>query len=246
MKISVITVCYNSQATIRDTIESVLSQDYSNVEYVIVDGGSSDSTLQIISEYSSRIAIIISEPDKGIYDALNKGLNVATGDFVGFMHSDDTYADSGVLSRIAESAAGFDAVYGDLDYVSQNDSEKVIRHWRSRDYDTRLLKQGWMPAHPTLYIRRNIYEELGGFDLSFKIAADYDSILRYFSQPGFRARYLPETLVKMKLGGISNGSLKGIVQKTKEDMKALQKNGVSFPWLVIALKNISKVKQFLR
>lgn len=246
MKLSVITACFNSQSTIRETLESVIGQDYSDVEYIVVDGGSSDATLDIINEYKKSITTLISEPDAGIYDALNKGINAATGDLVGFMHSDDTFANSGVLTAIAKSAAGYDAVYGDLDYVSQDNPDKVIRHWRSREFTPTLLRRGWMPAHPSLYLRRNVYMELGGFDLEFRIAADYESILRYFSQPGFKAKYLPETMVKMKLGGASNGSLKGVIRKTREDMAALRKHRIANPWIVLALKNISKVPQFLK
>lgn len=244
MKISVITACFNSENTIRDAIESVLSQDYEEVEYIVVDGASTDGTLKIINDYSERISRIISEPDKGIYDALNKGIEVATGDLVGFLHSDDLFADDTVLRLVAESAEGEDAVYGDLNYVSARDTAHIVRRWKSKNFTPELLEQGWMPPHPSLYLRRNIYRDLGGFDLSFQIASDYESILRYFSQPGFKARYIPQVLVAMRLGGVSNGTLHGILRKMREDYAALRKNNISSPFGALVWKNFSKIPQF--
>ncbi|MBC7193709.1 glycosyltransferase family 2 protein [Marinobacter sp.] len=252
MKISVITACFNSKATIRDAIESVLSQDHNDVEYILVDGASTDNTMAIVGEYRDRISQVISEPDSGIYDALNKGIRSATGDLVGFLHSDDLFAHSSVLSHIAAQASsnngqlGCDAVYGDLNYVSSGDTSRVVRRWTSRPFQRELLSRGWMPPHPTLYLKREIYESLGGFDLDYRIAADYESILRYFSQPGFSAEYLPETLITMRLGGASNGTLSGILRKSREDYSALRKNRIPYPWLALAWKNLSKLPQFLK
>lgn len=245
LKISLITACFNSESTIRHTLESVQAQSYRNVEYIVVDGGSSDRTLSILQDYRNSISTLISGPDKGIYDALNKGIAAATGDYIGFMHSDDTFAHNQVLTRIADNAEGYDAVYGDLDYVSLANPDRVVRHWRSKAFSPMLLKRGWMPAHPTLYMRKALYDEFGGFDLDFKISADYESILRYFSIPGFSALYLPETLVRMKLGGASNGSLKSLVRKTREDYFALRRNNIHFASIAVAWKNISKLRQFV-
>lgn len=254
MKISVITACYNSEATIRDAIESVLSQTWADLEYIVVDGASTDSTMEIVGGYGSRISQVISEPDRGIYDALNKGIHAATGDLLGFLHSDDLFVHASVLSNIA-SAAGSDersgelacdAIYGDLNYVSANDTSKVVRRWNSRMFSPELLSTGWMPPHPTLYLKREIYRELGGFDLSYRIAADYESILRYFSQPEFQPRYIPETLVTMRLGGASNGSISGILRKSREDFRALRKNSIPHPLRALAWKNLSKLPQFFK
>lgn len=254
MKISVITACYNSEATIRDAIESVLSQTWNDIEYIVVDGASTDGTMGIVREYGDRISQVVSEPDKGIYDALNKGVQTATGDLVGFLHSDDLFASASVLSRIASDAGDgdgrgelvCDAVYGDLNYVSASDTSKVVRRWTSRPFSTELLSRGWMPPHPTLYLKREIYRELGGFDLSYRIAADYESILRYFSQPALKPLYIPETLVTMRLGGVSNGSFSGILRKSREDLRALRKNSISHPLKALAWKNLSKLPQFFR
>jgi glycosyltransferase len=254
MKISVITACFNSEATIRDAIESVLSQTWEDVEYILVDGASTDGTMDIVREYGGRISQVISEPDKGIYDALNKGINAATGDLVGFLHSDDLFANSSVLSCIASKAGdgdpqeslSCDAVYGDLNYVSASDTSRVVRRWISRPFTPELLSRGWMPAHPTLYLKREVYRELGGFDLSYRIAADYESILRYFSKPGFKACYIQETLITMRLGGASNGSVSSILRKSREDFRALRKNSIPHPLIALAWKNFSKLPQFFK
>lgn len=251
-RITVVTACYNSEATIRDAIESVLSQTFSDVEYIVVDGASADNTLAIVREYGSRIAQVISEPDKGIYDALNKGIHAATGDLVGFLHSDDLFSHSSVLSRIASEAGNSeghgelvcDAVYGDLNYVSAADTSKVVRRWTSCRFTPALLSRGWMPPHPTLYLKRDIYRELGGFDLCYRIAADYESILRYFSGEDFTPRYIPETLITMRLGGASNGTISGILRKSREDYSALRKNSIPHPLKALAWKNLSKLPQF--
>ena len=187
----------------------------------------------------------MSEPDKGIYDALNKGLVRATGDVVGLMHSDDFFADDHVLKRVAETFADplVDAAYGDLDYVAKDDTSRIIRRWRSGEYNAAKLARGWMPPHPTLYLRRSVIERLGGYDTRYKIAADYDAILRYFGQGQIRAVYIPHVLVKMRVGGESNRSLAKIWLKTREDYSALRRNGVGGVG-AIAWKNLRKLDQF--
>ena len=244
MKISIITATYNSDKTLRETLESVINQTFENIEYIVIDGASSDGTLKLIKEYSSRIDRLISEPDSGIYDALNKGIKLASGDFVGFIHSDDAFTNNKVIEKVAELASDADAVYGNLNYVDAKNPEKIIRRWKSCEFSPSLIKKGWMPAHPTLYLRKGIYDNLGGFDLNFKIAADYESILRYFSTPGIRVKFLDEVLVNMKLGGASNRSLQSIFTKTNEDYRALIKNQIPRPMLTLARKNISKLSQF--
>lgn len=245
LKISVVTVCFNSESTIGHTIRSVNEQTYPNVEHVFIDGASKDGTLDIISESSLVDKVVVSEPDKGIYDALNKGIAAARGDVVGFLHADDFYADADVLTKIASTFEGeaVDACYADLHYVSQDSEERLIRHWKTSEFSPARLKRGWMPPHPTLYIRPAWYQKIGGFDTSYRIAADYYSMLQLFSDPSFNASYIPEVLVKMRVGGASNRSLKNILQKSCEDYDALRRTGVGGVGTLLA-KNFRKVGQF--
>jgi len=246
MKVSVITSVYNNKETIEDAIKSVLSQTYENIEYVVVDGGSSDGTLDIIEKYKDQIDVLVSEPDKGIYDGLNKGLDLATGDIVAFLHSDDLYADEHTIEHVASvfEKEDVDGVYGDLIYTPKEDTSKVLRYWKSKDFHPDLLKQGWMPAHPTFFLKKEIYDKYGKFDLSFKIAGDYDFMLRVLSK-GIKVKYLPEVIYKMRVGGESNKSLKNIILKSKEDLRALSKNNVGGLYTLL-IKNLSKVSQFFR
>lgn len=245
IKISLITAAYNSHSTIVNALESVFCQTYSNVELIVIDGGSTDGTLEILQRYADKISIFVSEPDNGIYDALNKGIRYASGDVVGFLHADDLLADSHVLSRIA---AGFSnhnvsAVYGDLQYVFKDDPSRIIRYWKAGEFNQRKLSFGWMPPHPTLYVRRSLFEKVGSFDTHYRIAADYEFILRLFSLPGFNPLYIPEVFVKMRMGGASNRSFSNILRKSYEDWNALRKNRVGGLGALIC-KNISKVRQF--
>ena len=202
MKISIITVCYNSVATVSGAVESVLHQQGVEVEYIIVDGGSTDGTVECLKEYGAAISSLTSEPDRGIYDAMNKGIARATGDVVGLLNSDDFYASDGVLARVAElfDRDGVDAVYGDLHYVSQDDDSKVVRDWRSGPLPQALFSQGWHPPHPSFFVRRSVYDALGSFDLRFDIAADYEFMLRVLEKNKVSCAYLPEVLVKMRMG----------------------------------------------
>lgn len=245
MKISVITATWNSALTIMDTIKSLNAQDYSDIEYIIIDGASTDATLDIVNLYGHRVTAIVSEQDKGIYDALNKGIALATGDVVGFLHSDDLFADDRVLSRIAEEfcKGPTGAVYGDLNYVSKYDTTKIIRRWISGSFKRGRFRNGWMPPHPTFYMRREHYLSLGSFDLKFSIAADYDSMLRYLWTNNISAAYIPRVLVNMRVGGKSNGSLVNIFSKTREDRVAMIENGIS-PIRGLLFKNLSKIQQF--
>ena len=246
VKVSVVTACYNSAETIETTIRSVHSQSYGNIEHVFVDGGSTDGTLNVISSGARHLHYVLSEPDNGIYDALNKGIARATGDVVGFLHADDFYTSDDVVERIAECFARSEvqAVYGDLQYVSQADTEKVIRTWDTKAYSPGRLQRGWMPPHPTLYVRKEWYERIGGFNTQYRIAADYLSMLQFFSNPDFNAVYLPQVLVKMRLGGASNRSLKNIIQKSREDYTALKSTGVGGLSTLIS-KNLRKIGQFI-
>lgn len=251
LKISIITAVFNRADSIADALRSVQAQRWHNVQHVVVDGASTDGTLQVLQaclDPPTRVgyqALWASEPDRGIYDALNKGLARATGDVIGLMHSDDFFADNEVLASVAAAFANtaVDAVYGDLDYVAKADTQRIIRRWRSGDYTPAKLAHGWMPPHPTLFLRRSVIERWGGFDTSFRIAADYDAILRYFGQGKIRPVYIPRVLVKMRLGGESNRSLGRIWLKTREDYTALRKNGVGGLGALV-WKNVGKLGQF--
>lgn len=247
MKISVITAVYNNQATLADALDSILAQDYRNTELIVVDGASTDGTLEVIQRYAGQLAQIVSEPDRGIYDALNKGIRLATGDIVGFLHSDDIFADNQVLTRIAAALANpsVDACYGDLCYVRQDKPERVVRYWRAGRYHPRLLARGWMPPHPTFYARRELYERFGGFDLNYRIAADYDCLLRFLGKGHIHCAYIPEVLVHMRLGGISNRSLPNLLRKSREDYRALRQNQID-GFSALLLKNLRKVPQFFK
>jgi glycosyltransferase len=247
VKISVITVVFNSCETIAAALDSVLAQTDVEYELVVIDGASSDGTLEVLNRYTDRIAVLVSEPDHGIYDALNKGIQRASGDVVGFLHSDDQFADTGVLSRIAKAFTNSNiaAVYGDLLYVRKDAPDQVVRYWRAGDFSRRQLGWGWMPPHPTLYVRREVYEKNGLFDTSFRIAADYDFILRLLSGKRVGVRYIPEVMVKMRVGGTSNRSLRSIMRKSNEDLRALRRNRVG-GFGALIWKNLSKLPQFLR
>lgn len=242
--ISVITATYNCASTIGACLDSLASQTWAHREHVVVDGASHDGTTALLEARRNSLARLVSEPDRGIYDALNKGLGLAQGDVIGFLHADDTYADIRVLERIAGAFAdpAVGAVYGDLDYVWNARPDRIARSWRSRPFEPALLKAGWMPPHPTLYVRRAFYERVGGFDLRYRIAADYHSILRLFSEPDLHPVHLPQVLVRMRTGGASNRSLGNVIRKSREDLDVLRRTGHGGV-LTLLRKNLSKVGQ---
>jgi len=246
IKISVVTAVFNGEKTIAHAIESVLGQTHPAVESVVIDGASRDATLSILESYRPRLGKLISEPDDGIYDALNKGIRHATGDVIGFLHADDLFENDGVLGKVAAAFAdpNIDAVYGDLVYVRDDNVERIIRYWKSGRYDQAALSKGWMPPHPTFYVRRAVYERLGGFDPRYQIAADYDTVLRFLAVGKIRAVYIPEVLVRMRVGGVSNRSLRTILRKSTEDLRVLRTNRVGGIGALI-WKNFSKLPQFL-
>ena len=247
MKISIVTAVYNSEATVGEAIASVAAQTYPHVEHIIIEGRSTDRSLDAVEAARHARMRVISEADNGIYDALNKGIAASTGDIVGFLHSDDSLAHADVLSRIADAfrPSEIEAVFSDLDYVSRHDTGRVIRHWATGPFNPARLKQGWMPAHPTLYLRRAVYERLGGYDATFAIAADYDFILRYFTREPGASVYIPEVVYKMRMGGASNRDLARIRRKMAEDYRALRRNKVGgVPTLL--MKNMSKLRQFVQ
>jgi glycosyltransferase involved in cell wall biosynthesis len=245
LKISVVTAVFNKHDTVAGALDSLFSQTYSGVESVVIDGGSSDGTLAVLEKYRDRVAVLVSEPDGGIYDALNKGIARSSGDVIGFLHADDVLADAQVLQRIATAFEDpqVDAVYADLKYVKHDDVNRQVRYWRSREFTPALLRRGWMPPHPTFYVRRAVYEKMGGFDTRYRIAADYDSILRFFGSKNFFSCYIPHVLVLMRTGGASNRSLRNIIIKSREDYSALRRNRVG-GLLTLVSKNLSKLGQF--
>ena len=246
MKISVITAVHNRADTIADAVTSLQAQSYASFEHLVVDGGSTDGTLEVLARIEDPRMSVISEPDEGIYDAINKGLAAASGEVIGLMHADDVYASPQVLENVAGALANPDseAVYGDLEYVSARDPDRIIRHWRASEFAPGKLRRGWMPPHPTLYVRRSVIDRWGGYDTSYRIAADYDAVLRWFGQGQVRAAYIPEVLVRMRMGGESNRSLGNIVRKSREDYRALKTNRVGGLG-TLALKNLGKMRQFL-
>lgn len=247
MKVSIITVCLNSEDAIKNTIESVISQNYNNIEYIVVDGGSTDETLDIIKDFKNNITKLISESDRGIYDAMNKGIKLATGDIIGFLNSDDTYTNEGIISKVAQviQANNVDCCYGDLEYVSENNSQKVIRRWKSAPYQNKAFKTGWHPPHPTFFAKKNAFNEYGGFDLSYNIGADYELMLRFLQRYSLKTEYIPQVLVRMRSGGISNKNLYQIIKANIECYRAWKKNGLKVSPLTILRKPFSKISQFI-
>jgi glycosyltransferase involved in cell wall biosynthesis len=245
LKISIITVCYNSAETIADTIASVASQEYSDREHIVVDGASRDGTVDIVKNAPS-VTRYISESDKGIYDAMNKGLALATGDVIGLLNADDFYADVTVLSQVAEVFKDplVQACYADLIYVDQQDTLRVIRYWKSRDFKLGLFKQGWMPPHPTFFVRKAVYEKLGCFDLQFPRQADFELTMRFLEIHQIESRYIPRIWVKMRMGGASNNSIKGVIKGNLEAYSACKKHQLSVSPLFIVKKVLSRIPQF--
>ena len=249
MKISIVTVCYNSEQTIGDTLRSVRQQNYGDIEHIIVDGLSVDRTLAVVAADGAHVRKVVSEKDSGIYDAMNKGIALATGDVIGFINADDFYPSPDVLAVVAAAfeSSGADCCYGDLCYVKQDDVSKIVRYWRSKPFASGMFGRGWCPPHPTFFARREVYTRLGGFDLSFKIAADFELMARYLDGAHISSHYIPKVLVKMRLGGTTNRSLINIFKQNMEIRRALSKIG-QYSSLVSFLFNkiIIRALQFVR
>ncbi|WP_430815583.1 glycosyltransferase family 2 protein [Carboxylicivirga sp. RSCT41] len=246
-KITIITVTYNCENTLPDTIQSVNQQSRRDeIEYIIIDGQSTDNTLEVIKNNESGIDKWISEADKGIYDAMNKGLKMASGEWVGFLHADDMFYNEHVVESIIEaiSSGDYNACYGNLNYIQETPPHNIVRYWKSQTYSSKLLKRGWMPAHPTVYIKNELIQKLGYFNTNYKISADYDYMLRLFSNPNTDSLFIDKTIVNMRLGGVSNNSLKNIIRKSKEDYHTLRTNKVGGLYALF-VKNFSKLFQFL-
>lgn len=247
MRISIITATFNSEKTLYDTLISLENQNYHDIEYIIVDGMSKDDTIKLVKTTCTKVTKIICESDKGIYDALNKGINAASGDVIGFLHSDDLLAYDGAIADIVDTfqKTGCDAVYGDLEYVSQHDTSKRIRLWKSGAFSRVKMQLGWMPPHPSFYMKRSCYKSFGNFSLNYRISADYDSLLRYILLNKVAMAYLPKVLVKMRVGGISNRSVFSMFRKSMEDIRVMKENRIIWP-LALAYKNLSKLPQFIK
>lgn len=245
--VTIITATFNSAKTIRDTLEAVASQDYPHIEHIIVDGLSSDDTLQIVSEYP-HVRKVISEKDKGIYDAMNKGLAAATGDIVGLLNSDDFYVSGNVIRKVVEhmTAEKTQALYGDLVYVHPDHTHKVLRTWIAGIWQRRKFLYGWMPPHPTFFVRREVYERLGKFNIELKSAADYELMLRFLYKAAISVSYLPEVMVKMRSGGMSNATWRNRINANREDRKAWRVNQLQPYFFTTWLKPLRKINQFVQ
>lgn len=248
MKISIITVSYNSAKTIEDTIQCVLNQTYADIEYIVVDGASKDATPAIIDRHKDRISKVIIEPDYGIYDAMNKGIRSATGDVIGFLNADDNYVGNKVIERVAQAFIQTDAdsVYGDLCYVSEDDTNNVIRFWRAGKCTEKSFLNGWMPPHPTFFVRRSVLEKYGIFDPTFRFAGDYELILRLLYKHRISTHYLPYCMVKMRIGGAGNRWMENRLIANLEDRLAWKKNNLSPRPYTTFLKPLRKVLQYVR
>jgi glycosyltransferase involved in cell wall biosynthesis len=247
MKISIITVSYNSAATIEQTILSVVEQTYANIEYIVIDAQSSDGTLAIIEKYKDRISKVVSEKDNGLYDALNKGIDLASGDVIGILHSDDFYLNNQVIKKYADlfSKENCDAVYSDLYYVDKFNTDQIVRKWKSGNFSSKLFVNGWMPPHPTFFVKKQIYNQYGKFNLDFKTAADYELMLRFIEKNKIKLTYLPEYTIKMRVGGKSNVSLQNRIKANREDRRAWKVNGLRPRLYTLFLKPLRKIFQFI-
>lgn len=246
MKVSLITVTYNSDKYLEDCFRSVAKQNYNNIEHIIIDGGSTDDTISIIKRYEDRISAWISEKDNGMYDALNKGMKMATGDVIGILNSDDMLASADVISVIAETFMKnkIDSLFGDLVYVDATDTQKILRFWKGFPYKRTRFNYGWMPAHPTFYVRRAVVEQLGGYETHYITAADFELMTRYLYRYRISSHYLPKLIVKMRVGGQSNSNLYGRLRANRRDYLAMKINNIPFPLVASVLKPLIKIPQY--
>ncbi|MDA8127770.1 MAG: glycosyltransferase family 2 protein [Betaproteobacteria bacterium] len=247
MKISVITVAFNAARTIAHTLESVAAQTHPDIEHIVVDGASTDGTLDVIRRHGAHAAQVISEPDEGIYDAMNKGLRLATGEVIGFLNADDVYADAGVLRRVSVimEAESLDALFGDAEFVSPARPDRPLRRYRSRRFRPERIAWGWMPAHPTLFLRRQVYERFGHFRTDYRIAGDFELVARMFHAGSLNYRHVPEVLVRMRTGGVSTGGWRNTVLLNWEVLRACRENGIPTSLPKILSKYPAKLLEFI-
>ncbi len=248
MKITVITVAFNAQHTIGETLESVAAQMHPDIEHIVVDGASTDGTLAVIERHAQRISRLVSEPDHGIYDAMNKGLRLATGGIIGFLNADDVYVDPSVLARVSANmeAEGLDALFGDAEFVSAEQPDLPLRRYRSERFRPGRIAWGWMPAHPTLFLRRELYERFGLFRTDYRIAGDFELVARMFHGDTLKYRHLPEVLVRMRTGGVSTGGWRNTLLLNREVLRACRENGISTSLPKILSKYPAKLLEFIR
>jgi glycosyltransferase len=247
VKITIVTAVLNSKDFIEECIQSVLHQTHKNIEHIVIDGGSTDGTLETIKKYQSGIAKLVSERDDGIYDAMNKGIRLATGEVIGILNADDFYPDSGILEKVAQvfESEDIESCYGDLEYVDAVDIGKVVRYWRSGPCDIRKFYFGWMPPHPTFFVRRSVYRQYGLFNLSLGSAADYELMLRFLVKYRVTTAYIPDVIVKMRTGGVSNASVRNRIRANRMDREAWRINGLKpYPWTLL-FKPLRKVHQYI-
>ena len=245
MKVTIITVVFNNAATISDAIDSVLNQTYKDIEYIIIDGKSTDGTLETINNYGKQITKVVSEEDSGIYDAMNKGLSIASGEIIGFINADDMLHNNQCIEKIVNKFnREIDAVYGDKIYVDRNDATKLLRYWKAGNFNKQKYKYGWMTPHLSTYFKKRIYDEFGVFDRRFKIAADYELMLRFLYKNNIKVRYIPEVIATMRAGGVSNSSLLNIIISNYEVYRSWKVNGLSVSPMIMIIKPLSKLKQF--
>lgn len=248
MKISIVTVSFNSAKTIARTLHSVASQTWLDVEHIVIDGASTDGTMAVIDRYRVGLAKVVSEPDSGIYDAMNKGVGLATGDVVAFLNADDFYKDADVLARVAGvmQSEQLDALYGDVEFLRAGQQEVVVRRYNSGRFTAGRLGWGWMPAHPALFVRRALFERYGMFCTDYRIAGDFEFVARVFTQPGLRHRHLPESLVRMQMGGASTSGWRATLQLNREMMRACRVNAIPTNWFKLLLRYPLKALEFFR
>jgi glycosyltransferase involved in cell wall biosynthesis len=248
MKISIITVCFNAADTVAETLRSVAAQTYPEVEHIVVDGGSTDGTLECIATHGRHLAHFLSEPDRGIYDAMNKGIRLASGEIVGILNADDVYADDKVLSRVAAAMkkGSLDALYGDVEFFAPGNPAATVRRYSSRRFSPGRLAWGWMPAHPTLFVRRELFERYGLYRIDFRIAGDYELVARIFKSGDIAYRYLPEVLVRMSTGGVSTGGWRNTLLLNREVLRACRENGIRTNLLKLMSKYPLKALEFVR
>lgn len=246
MKISIITVVFNNEKTIEDTILAVAAQTHPDIEHIVVDGASTDGTMDVVRRHRGKIAKLVSEPDEGIFDAMNKGIRLATGEVIAFLNADDIYADNTVLEQVASVFfdPSVDACYANLVYVDPVDLNKVVRFWKSQEFKPGLFQKGWVPAHPTFFARKKVYQQHGNYDVSLKLAADYELMLRFLEKFKVKSVYIPRVFVKMRTGGVSNNSIRNILQQNIEIYRACKKNGVPVSPFFVFTKIFSKLSQF--
>jgi len=245
MKVSIITVCFNSEATIEDTLKSVALQTYSNIEYIVIDGLSKDGTNEIVERYSGIVSVHMSEKDDGLYDAMNKGIQLATGDVIGVLNSDDIFSNETIIQEVVDNIQNIDCVYADIGFYKEHDLDKKVRHYSSSGFSLSKLSRGIMPAHPSLYVRSECYAKAGIYSIDYMIASDFDMVIRLFSLPNFKSRYVPIEFVKMRMGGVSTGGLKANIKLNKEILQSCRENNIKTSWFRLLSKYPKKLLGYI-